>query len=99
MSPEYGRERGVLPVESGEEAEQVCGLLLGRGVYVKARSVNNTKVLQPDINRIWSEDGLYVWVWEGSQLVVLLGALGLLIVAMALVMFPLWPSSMKGLSW
>lgn len=83
----------------GESVEEVLGTLLAKGVFVKARSVNNTRFLQPDINRSWSEEGLYVWVWQGSQLLMMLGAAALLAVAVSLIMFPLWPSSMKGLSW
>ena len=72
--------------------------LLAAGFFLRARQVNNTRFLQPDITRTWSDDALYAWVYEGSQWFTIVGALGLLVVAFALVMFPLWPASVRSLS-
>ncbi|KAF9903385.1 Translocation protein S62 [Lobosporangium transversale] len=43
----------------------------------------------------FSEDGLYLWRYEGSQLRNQLMAAGLLLIVLAAVMFPLWPVTLR----
>ena len=86
-------------VESQRDAEQLLKKMLDFGFFIRASSINGTKFLQPDMSRSWSDDALYAWVLPSSQFWALLGAFGLLVGILSLAMFPLWPSSMKGLSW
>jgi len=42
-----------------------------------------------------NEDWYYMWVWEGSQWLLYLGAAGMVAAILAAVMFPLWPSILR----
>ena len=73
--------------------------LLDRGQIVKVNQINKTKFLQPDSNRKWEEDKLYAWIFEGSQLHLILGGVAALLIAFSLVLYRLWPRSMKLGAW
>ncbi|KAJ2080894.1 Translocation protein S62 [Coemansia sp. RSA 988] len=45
------------------------------------------------------EDTYYAWLYEGSQLMVILGGIGVVAVVLAGVMFPLWPSVLRNGTW
>ncbi|KAI8141579.1 translocation protein Sec62-domain-containing protein [Fennellomyces sp. T-0311] len=51
--------------------------------------------LQPNPQQELKEDGYYMWVWEGSQVKLYLGALLLVIGVLAAVLFPLWPETLR----
>lgn len=53
------------------------------------------RILQPNPQQEFKEDGYYMWIWEGSQLKVYLGAIALVAVILAGVLFPLWPNFLK----
>lgn len=99
LSDAYKKTKKCTPVHAKEDAEALLQSMLNYGFFIRSTSVNGSKFLQPDLSRKWSEDGLYVWVLESSQFWTILGALGFLAVSFALVMFPLWPASLRNLSW
>lgn len=99
LSDVYKKYKKVSPVNTKAEAEGLLQTMLNYGLFVRSTPINGSKFLQPDLSRKWSEDGLYVWVLESSQFWTIVGALGFLAVSFALVMFPLWPSSLRNLSW
>ncbi|CAO3590774.1 unnamed protein product [Absidia cylindrospora] len=53
------------------------------------------RALRPCSVQEMNESGYYLWVWEGSQLRVYLGAMGLVGAILTAVLFPLWPDFLK----
>lgn len=99
LSDQYKKKKNCFLVTCKEDAETLLQKMLDHGLFIRSVSINGTKFLQPDLSRKWSEDAFYAWVLESSQLWTLLGALGLLLVSFGLVMYPLWPSSMRNITW
>lgn len=97
LSPAYAKLRKVPTVGTAEEAHALLQEMLTAGLILRARPVNasNHRFLQPDLTRTWSDEGLYAWIYEGSQLSMILGSAGLLAVVLACMLFPLWPSSIR----
>lgn len=73
--------------------------MLDNGDIIKVVPINRTKFLQLDVNRQWDDSKLYAWVYEGSQFWLLLGSLLVVFAAFALVLYPLWPKSLRNASW
>lgn len=73
--------------------------MIDTGLILRVLSVNNTRFLQPDVNRQWDDNAFFAWTFEGSQFWTLIGALGLLVLAFSLVMFPLWPRRVRNVAW
>jgi translocation protein SEC62 len=46
-----------------------------------------------------SDDWYYMWVWEGSQLMLYVSAAAMISVILAAVMFPLWPDFLRNGVW
>lgn len=89
-----------MPSISGpEDCEKLLQEMLDSGVFVRARPMGNSRVMQPDLSRSWSEDALYVWVYQGSQLMTILGAIAFLIVSFFLASYQMWPSSLRHVTW
>ncbi|KAI9488944.1 translocation protein Sec62-domain-containing protein [Zychaea mexicana] len=55
----------------------------------------SARVLQPNPQQELKDDGYYMWIWEGSQLKLYLGAVALVAVVLAAVLFPLWPETLR----
>lgn len=84
----------------GEDAaHQTLQQLLDAGFLLRVVPINNTRFLQPDLNRQWDDSAFFAWIYEGTQLRTILGAIGLLFLAFALVMYPLWPRSLRNMTW
>lgn len=99
LSEQYKKRKNCYAVNCKEDAEELLQKMLDYGLFIRSVSVNGTKFLQPDLSRKWSEDALYAWVMENSQFWTLLGAFGLLLASFGIVMYPLWPASMRNLTW
>lgn len=86
-------------VDSEEKAQKVLQEMLDAGLFLRVVSINNTRFLQPDTSRAWSNDAFYAWTYEGSQLTTIL--MGLLFIAAAFSMFliPLWPYRLRMMLW
>ncbi|KAJ2665684.1 Translocation protein S62 [Coemansia sp. RSA 1200] len=56
---------------------------------------------QMRINPVQSfeEEAYYAWLYEGSQLMIILGGIGVVAVVLAGVMFPLWPAVLRNGTW
>lgn len=89
----------ALKITTVEEAQRLLKEMIDEGFFLRASRMNNTKYLQPDSSRSWSDDAYYAWVYQGSQLMTILGAVALLVISFCFVMYPLWPSSLRGLAW
>lgn len=98
-SPNFSKLKIAASIYSQDDAEKILQELLDAGVFVRARSINNTRVMQPDLSRTWSDDALYVWVYQGSQLMTILGAILFLAVSFFLASYQMWPSSMRQVTW
>ena len=99
LSEQYKKCKNCFPVTCKEDAEELLQKMLDNGLFIRSVSVNGTKFLQPDLSRKWSEEALYAWVLESSQFWTLLGAFGLLLASFGIVMYPLWPASMRNMTW
>ena len=99
LSDAYKKRKNCHPVACQEDAEELLEKMLNCGLFIRSVSVNNSKFLQPDLSRKWSDDAFYAWVLEKSQFWYIIGALGLLLVSFGIVMYPLWPSSMRNMTW
>ncbi|KAI7902306.1 translocation protein Sec62-domain-containing protein [Cokeromyces recurvatus] len=53
------------------------------------------RILQPNPVQEFKEDGYYMWIWEGSKVKLYLGAVGLVAIILAGVLFPLWPNFLR----
>ncbi|KAI9288724.1 translocation protein Sec62-domain-containing protein, partial [Umbelopsis sp. AD052] len=53
------------------------------------------RALQPNQLQAINEDWYYMWIWEGSQVKLYIGAAALVATVLAAVMFPLWPSFLR----
>lgn len=82
-----------------DSAHQTLQQLLDAGILLRVVPINNSRFLQPDLNRQWDDSAFFAWIYEGTQLMTILGAIGLLILAFSLVMYPLWPRSLRNISW
>lgn len=94
LSPAYAKlaAAGRVPTAvTAEAAGIVMHDLLQAGLVLRAKMTGTGKMLQPDLARTWSDEALYVWIYEGSQWQMIVGSLMLLVVVLALMMFPLWP--------
>ena len=99
LSEQYKKRKNCYLVTCEEDAVQLLQKMMDCGLFIRSVSSNGTKFLQPDLSRKWSNDALYAWVLESSQLWTLLGALGLLLASFGIVMYPLWPASMRNMTW
>lgn len=99
LSEQYQKRKASFQVSSHQDAEELLQKMLDHGFFIRSISINGTKFLQPDLSRKWSEDALYAWVLESSQFWTLLGAFGLLLASFGIVMYPLWPASLRNLTW
>lgn len=53
------------------------------------------KTLRLAPQQSFDPDGYYVWFYDGSPLTAILGGVGLVVVMLAGVMFPLWPVKLR----
>lgn len=93
--------KGRRPINTREEAHQ---LLLDLGVNGFILHVDRgespggkgtPRSLQPNQLQAINEDWYYMWIWEGSQIKLYIGAAALVATVLAAVMFPLWPSFLR----
>ncbi|KAJ1933955.1 Translocation protein S62, partial [Linderina macrospora] len=85
---------------SREEAEEWMQALLDYQLIVRCdKGADGTRTLRINPMQNFDEDGYYGWLYEGSQLLVILGGIGVVAVVLAGVMFPLWPSVLRNGTW
>lgn len=99
LSEQYKKRKNCYLVTCEKDAAELLQKMMDHGLFIRSVSVNGTKFLQPDLSRKWSDEALYAWVLESSQFWTLLGALGLLLASFGIVMYPLWPASMRNMTW
>lgn len=82
-----------------EDSRKILQTLLDNGDIVKVVPINRTKFLQLDVNRQWDDSKLYAWVYEGSQIWLIIGSILVVFAAFTFVLYPLWPKSLRNASW
>ncbi|KAJ2000491.1 Translocation protein S62 [Coemansia sp. RSA 2322] len=94
-------EDGKAPrVSSREEAVEWAQELLDFQLIVRCdRNTGDTRQLSINPMQNFEEDAYFAWLYEGSQLMVILGGIGVVAVVLAGVMFPLWPSVLRNGTW
>lgn len=98
LSSSYQKVKRVPRLTSKEDCGRLLQDLLDSGVFVRARAINS-KVMQPDLSRSWSDEAVYVWVYQGSQLWTILSALAFLAVSFFFASYQMWPSSLRRVTW
>jgi translocation protein SEC62 len=98
----YSKAKGP-SVSSREDAQHVLEQLLHHQFILRCdrteARIAGTRQLQPNPLQEIQDEYYYVWLYEGSQLGVLLGGLALVAAVFAGVMFPLWPQVMRDGAW
>ena len=90
----FGRDS----VES-QDIQKVLQDMIDHGLFIRVVSVNNSRYLQPDTSRNWSDDAIYVWVYEGSQLGSIIIGITIIGALFALTLYPLWPHPLRVATW
>ncbi|PKI83908.1 Translocation protein S62 [Malassezia vespertilionis] len=105
LSPAYAKLKNAPKITTEEEAEQMLHKLLPFAFFLRVERGESANVktaprpLQVNQVQIFQPDMYYVWFYEGSQLVVKLAGLGMVILMLAAVMFPLWPTFLRRGVW
>ncbi|KAJ2789639.1 Translocation protein S62 [Coemansia guatemalensis] len=85
---------------SREEAVEWIQELLDFQLIVRCdRDAQAASMLRINPMQNVDEDTYYAWLYEGSQIMVILGGIGVVAVVLAGVMFPLWPSVLRNGTW
>ncbi|KAJ2452320.1 Translocation protein S62 [Coemansia sp. RSA 2336] len=86
--------------ESREEAVEWLQDLLDYQLIVRCdKDAQAASMLRINPMQNFDEDTYFAWLYEGSQIMVILGGIGVVAVVLAGVMFPLWPSVLKNGTW
>ncbi|KAJ2724961.1 Translocation protein S62 [Coemansia sp. Benny D115] len=97
VKSEDGKEAKV---SSREEATEWVQDLLDFQLIVRCDKVaEGSKQLRINPMQNFDEDAYFAWLYEGSQLMLILGGIGVVAVVLAGVMFPLWPSVLRNSTW
>ncbi|KZT53110.1 translocation protein [Calocera cornea HHB12733] len=102
LSPAYAKLKKVPKVTSEAEAQALLGQLNAKGFFLRVQrgdKVTSTKksprALQVIRQQAFLAPEYYVWLMDGSPLMIYLGAAGMVAVVFAGVLYPLWPLSMR----
>ncbi|PVV02130.1 hypothetical protein BB560_003426 [Smittium megazygosporum] len=86
--------------ENREQAAELLSTLLEWEFIARCeKNQGDPRSLRPSALQTFNEEYYYVWVYEGSKLRIILGAISLVLIVLAGVMFPLWPSKLRVGSW
>ncbi|KAK3846636.1 MAG: translocation protein [Linnemannia gamsii] len=101
LKPEFratsvGKELGEL---TREQATELLGSMIPHQFFLKCERPSDPdmprNMLQLVQYQSFTEDAVFIWRYEGSQLKARLMAIGLLLIVLAGVMFPLWPVPLR----
>ena len=104
LKESYGKLKGVPKVTDENEACEVLQEVLRHAFFLRVdrsggESGPRNKSLNITSSQMWGKDHYYVWFYEGSQLMTILGRIGLILIVFAAVLFPLWPSILRDAVW
>jgi translocation protein SEC62 len=95
MREPYKKSAKRPKIESREQAEKYLADLHLRGFFLRVEKTPKSKALNLVQVQQFSPDGYFIWVYEGPQWKGTLIGLGILGIAFAGVMFPLWPAPLR----
>lgn len=108
-SPAYAKRKNVPKVAGEAEAQTLLNTIIpfafflrvdrGASAATSSSSSSSPKLLQINQQQMFKPDEYYAWFYEGSQLTTYLGGLGMVLVMLAAVMFPLWPTPLRTGVW
>jgi len=104
LKDSYKKLKNVPPVADATEANKLLQEIHTYAFFLSAERSeasgrSTTRLLQVNHNQMWSEEKYYVWFYEGSQLLMLLGGILLIAGVFAAVLFPLWPALLRDGVW
>jgi translocation protein SEC62 len=104
LKESYGKLKEVPKVTNENEACEVLQEVLRHALFLRversgSESGPRNKSLSITSSQMWGKDQYYVWFYEGSQLMRILGGTGLILIVFAAVLFPLWPPILRDIVW
>ncbi|CAB4384229.1 unnamed protein product [Rhizophagus irregularis] len=104
LKESYGKLKEVPKVTSENEACEVLQEVLRHAFFLRversgSENGSRNKSLNVTSTQSWGKDQYYVWFYEGSQLMTILGGIGLISIVFAAVLFPLWPPILRDTVW
>ncbi|PVU92209.1 hypothetical protein BB559_003792 [Furculomyces boomerangus] len=98
LTKEVGKKKPFCNTRQ-EAIEQLEALLDWQMIVKCDRNQGDTKQLRPSPLQSFGEEHYYAWLYQGSSLYTILGGIGLVLVVLAGVLFPLWPSTLRQGAW
>lgn len=101
LSPAYAKihPSSSPPIQDEAAAKDLLNSIVPYTFFLRVdrteQSIAGAKVLQINPEQLFDGEHYYVWLYEGNQLMVILGAILMVVVVLAGVMFPLWPMSLR----
>ncbi|CAH7665797.1 translocation protein sec62 [Phakopsora pachyrhizi] len=101
LSPSYSKiHPKSLPEVKDEESaikliESIVPYTFFLRVHRTEQSLAGAKILQIYPEQIFKSDEYYAWLYDSNQWTVILGAVLMVVIVLAGVMFPLWPMSLR----
>ena len=102
QSPAYGKLKNVPKVTNEQEATTVLNSIIPFAFFLRVdrgaptgSSSSSPKQLAINQMQVMKSDDYYAWFYEGSQWTTYLGAVAMVVVMLAAVMFPLWPPILR----
>jgi translocation protein SEC62 len=102
LSPAYAKQKGLPKITTEAEALTVLSAVNAFAFFLRVQrgapsgsSSSSPKVLQVIPEQKFAPEEYYVWFFEGSQWTTYAGAVLMVGVMLAGVMFPLWPPIMR----
>lgn len=101
LSPAYAKLSALPKITSEEEAIALLHSLIPHTFYLRVQrgasvsGAGGPKLLQVNPQQLFAPDEYYAWFLDANPIKLLLGAIGMVAVVLAAVMFPLWPVSLR----
>ncbi|KAH7887071.1 translocation protein Sec62-domain-containing protein [Phlebopus sp. FC_14] len=101
LSPAYAKLKNVPKVTTEEEAEKLLQSIIQYTFYLRidrgGPTGSSISPRQVTVNpqQVFTQDAYFAWFYEGPQWTTYAGGLLMVVIMLAGVMFPLWPSVMR----
>ncbi|GJJ15036.1 hypothetical protein Clacol_009310 [Clathrus columnatus] len=105
LSPAYAKLKNVPSVKDEAAATALLASIIPYAFFLLVQRGESSggskspKQLQVNPMQSFQPDGYFAWFYEGSQLITYIGGVGMVVVILAAVMFPLWPPSLRLGAW
>lgn len=101
LSPAYAKLKNVPKVENESEAVNLLNSIIPFAFYLRvdrgqnAQGSGSPKHLTLNPMQAFRSEDLYAWFYEGPMWTMYLGAIAMVAILLAGVMFPLWPPTLR----